>query len=234
MKIYTYVKINIDTGKIVDEASYEYNGPIAKCDPGGGGGGGGPSGGPGGPSMGPPGAPGGIGFGFGSSPAPGGVSTPSPGQSFGGVPGVAPGYGPMPTPSPLPDIPAPPTIEPLYGGSDPWGMAKKAAWHSGLAGMLNPGLAIPGFLGSMAIQSAQTPDPNASPAGSEVSLAGPGGTGGPMGGPVEIPLPSPGINKSIPQTIPSPAASKPPPISYYNRITGQPLTYDELMQMIYQ
>lgn len=34
MKIYNYVKLDIETGEILDEESFEYHGPIAKCDGG--------------------------------------------------------------------------------------------------------------------------------------------------------------------------------------------------------
>ena len=37
MKIYERIVIDIETGKILDEESYEYNGPIAECKGGGGG-----------------------------------------------------------------------------------------------------------------------------------------------------------------------------------------------------
>lgn len=35
MKIYNMVKIDIDTGEVLEEDSFEYDGPIAKCDVGG-------------------------------------------------------------------------------------------------------------------------------------------------------------------------------------------------------
>ena len=36
MKIYEYIQIDIDTGEVIEEVSYDYTGPVAQCGKGGG------------------------------------------------------------------------------------------------------------------------------------------------------------------------------------------------------